>query len=155
MAVSAAAPAMAASPSQDISVAATGCTDPLVGNNTLNFAVTAIGADLPAGSVLRFTYSGGNSYPTWSGTLATMSNTTENRQGTASFSRAYGTVSFTLRQAITRGTTATVAFSYDIGLAAQSATATFAIVSGLTAANNYSTDNDSAHYNIGQGSCNR
>lgn len=153
IAVGAAAPSTAASTPVDIIVAKTGCYDPAVGTNTLGFSVTAQGADLPAGAVLRFSYSGGNNYPEAKGTLPGMSNVVENRQGMGAFAGVYGTMTFTLKQPILARTTQTVTFSYCIGPAAQRDQATFAIVSGLTAANNTNAGNDKASYTIGSGSC--
>lgn len=134
-------------------MAKTGCYDPAVGSNKLGFSVTAVGADLPAGAVLRFSYSGGNSYPSAAGTIPGMSNVVENKQGAALFAGAYGTMTFTLNEPILKGTTQTVTFSYRIGPAAQRDQATFAITSGLTTANNSNAGNDKASYTIGSGSC--
>lgn len=137
-------------------VARTGCYDPAIGTNTLSFSVSAVrGGILPSGSVLRFGYSGGNSWASWSGTLADHSTVSEVKNGAAVAASAYGTVTFRTTADLPSGAAWSVTFGYKIGPAAKTDMATLAIVSGVPSQYNVDATNDSASYTIGSGSCNK
>lgn len=146
-------PAFAASRG-DISIVKGDCYDPWIGNNTMRYQVCITNTSLAIGSVFRWQYSGANSRPTWSGTLANNSTVTPNYQGSYIFAGGWGDITFTTTSALTQGSCWTVTFSYDIGLSAQrDPNVCLRLVSSPTT--NINPNNDSACFIIGSGSCNQ
>ena len=147
-------PAIAAS-QPDVILAAAPCGKASARLNTIPFTVSTVhGARLEPGTVFTIQYAGGSTRPTWSGALAEHSDVLIRPDNdTSANGGRYGTILFTLTEAMPAETTWDVVITMDIGGFVSGQRTRFSLTRAIPAEANTSGDDDVAVHGMFFGGC--